>query len=298
MNYKSVFTSLTLITLCAIALLAAFLLWPRSSGFDGEGKIDRRQFPQSEASRQSWKMPAGAQVNVLNVGGNVLIETSDADTAELYIERAAKQKATLAAMKLTVDYQPATAKAPAILGLYNNEWLYQKIRPNFILRHLGFGQTPPFRERVVLKVPRQINLTLSDISGDVAIGEVDGEVSVTGTEGRVDIAKATRVRRLAGIKGSVEVTLATLSHDLQVNSIGGPVRLHFLQEPSTRIKGDWVWGTLRAKLPGFRQTDKLFFRFEGQTGQAEKLILFSNIFGSVTLDHSSQPQLAKTPVSR
>lgn len=132
MNYKSVFTSLTFITLCAIALLIAFLLWPRSTGFDREGKIDRRQFPQGEESRQSWKMPAGAQVNVLNVGGNVLIETSETDTAELYVERAAKQKATLAAMKLTVHYQPATAKTPTKLTLFNNEWVYQKIRPNFI----------------------------------------------------------------------------------------------------------------------------------------------------------------------
>lgn len=298
MNYKSIFTSLTLITVCGIALLVTILFWPRSTGFDSEGRLDRRQFPQVEESRQSWKLPAGAQVNILNVAGNVLIETSETDTAELYVERAAKQKATLATMKLMVDYQAATPKAPAILGLYNNEWLYQKIRPNFILRRLGVGQTPPFRERVVLKLPRQINLTVSDISGDVTIGEVNGEVRILGTQGRVEIVRATRVRHLAGIRGSVEVTLATLSHDLQVNSIGGPVKLHFLQEPNARIKGDWVWGTLRAKLPGFRQTDKRFFRFQGQTGQGEKLILFSNILGSVTLDHVSQPQLAKTPVSR
>lgn len=139
---------------------------------------------------------------------------------------------------------------------------------------------------------------VSDISGDVTIGEVDGEVSVLGAGGRVEIARATKVRHLAGIKGSVEVTLAALSHDLQVNSISGPVKLHFLQEPNARIKGDWILGTIRAKLPGFRQTDKRFFRFQGQTGQGEKLILFSNILGSVTLDYISQPQLAKTPVSR
>lgn len=298
MNYKSIFTSLTLITFCVIALLATLLLWPRSSGFDNEGKPDRRQFPQVEESRQSWKLPAGAQVNVLNVAGNVLIETSETDTAELYVERAAKQKATLVAMRLTVDYQAATPKAPAKLTLYNNEWVYQKIRPNFILRRLGVGQTPPFRERVVLKLPRQINLTLSDISGDVAIGNVDGEVRITGTQGRVEIAQAAELRLLSGIKGSLEATLTKLNSDLQVGGIGGPVKLHFLQEPNARIKGDWVWGTLRAKLPGFRQTDKRFFRFQGQTGQGEKLILFSNILGSVTLDYVSQPQLAKTPVSR
>ena len=298
MNYKSIFTSLTLITVCGIALLVTILFWPRSTGFDNKGKLDRRQFPQIEESHQSWKLPPGAQVNILNVAGNVLIETGETDTAELYVERASKQKATLAAMKLMVDYQAATAKAPAILGLYNNEWLYQKIRPNFILRRLGVGQTPPFRERVVLKLPRQINLTLSDIYGDVTIGEVDGEVRVTLTQGRVEIARAAELRRLVGIKGSVEATLTKLNTDLQVGSIGGPVKLHFLQEPNARIKGDWVLGAIRAKLPGFRQTDNRFFRFQGQTGQGDKLILFRNILGSVTLDYISQPQLAKTPVSR
>lgn len=297
MNYKSIFTSLTLITVCGIALLVTILFWPRSSGFDHEGKLDRRLFPQGEESRHSWKLPAGAQVNILNVAGNVLVETSDTDTAELYVERAAKQKVALAAMKLTLDYQVAKPKAPAKLTLFNNEWLYQKIRPNFILRRLGVGQTPPFRERVVLKLPRQINLTLSDISGDVTIGEIDGVVNVTEAKGNVTIAKAAEAQLLTSIKGSVEATLTKLGTELYVGDIGGPVKLHFLQEPDARIKGDWVLGTIRAHLPGFRQTDKRFFRFQGQTGKGEKQILLSSIFGSVTLDYISQPQLAKTPVS-
>jgi hypothetical protein len=297
-NYKSVFTSLTLITLCAVALLAAFLLWPRATGFDNTGKIDRQRFPEGEEVQQKWRLAPGAYVRVKDIAGHLTIETHDSDVAEVYAERAARRRAVLSELQLVVTHQPAAAGEPDSLMLSNPVWLAQKSRFPRPLRRLGFGQTPGFRERVVLKLPRQVHLLLSEISGDIAIGEVDGVVRVINTEGRVAIAKASEVRQLLNIKGSVEATLTRLGNGLQVGGIGGPVKLHFLQEPDARINGNLVLGPIKAELPGFTLSDKRFFRFRGQTGNGEKLILLNNILGSVTLDYVSEPQLAKTPPSR
>jgi hypothetical protein len=298
MNYKSIFTSLTLVTFCMIALLATVLLWPRSKGFDNTGKIDRQQFPRGEELRQSWKLVPGAQVSLKDIAGNVTIETHDSNLAEVLVERAAKQQSVLRQMKLTVTLQPATTDFPETLLITNPAWHEKRLRPPRILRRLGFGQTPDFRERVILKLPRQVNLLLVNIQGDISIGEVDGVIRALNTEGRVSIAKATEVRQLLNIKGSVEVTLAKLGKGIQVGGIGGPVKLHFLEEPDARIKGTMVLGPINANLPGFTLTEKRFWRYQGQTKTGNKLMLFNNILGSVTLDYISQPQLAKTPVSR
>jgi hypothetical protein len=298
MNYKSVFTSLTLITFCGIALLATLLLWPRSKGFDDTGKIDRQRFPESEELRQGWKLSPGAQVSLKDIAGHVIIETHDSDRAEVLVERAAKQQSVLSQMKLTVNLQPATNDLPETLLITNPAWHEKRSRPPRILRRLGFGQTPDFRERVVLKLPRQVNLLLVNIQGDITIGEVDGVVRAMNTDGRVLIAKATEVRQLLNIKGSVEATLTQLGKGINVGGIGGPVKLHFLQEPDARIKGHRVLGPIKTHLPGFTLIEKGFWRYQGQTKKGEKLILFNNILGSVTLDYISEPQLAKTPVSR
>lgn len=298
MNYKSIFTSLTLITFCSIALLATLLLWPRSSGFDNTGKLDRQRFPESEELRQGWNLTPGAQVSLKDIAGHVIIETHDSNVAEVLVERAAKQQSVLSQMKLTVNLQPATDEFPETLLLTNPAWHKQRSRPPRILRRLGFGQTPDFRERVVLKLPRQVNLLLVNIQGDITIGEVEGVVRAMNTDGRVLIAKATEVRQLLNIKGSVEATLSKLGTGINVGGIGGPVKLHFLQEPDARIKGTMVLGPINANLPGFTLTEKRFWRYQGQTKTGDKLMLFNNILGSVTLDYISQPQLAKTPVSR
>src|SRR5690349_21586099 len=100
MNYKSIFTSLTLITFCLIALLATLLLWTRSSGFDDAGKIDYQRFPKTEELRQGWKLSPGAQVSLKDIAGHVTIETHDSNLAEVLVERAAKQQSVLSQMKL------------------------------------------------------------------------------------------------------------------------------------------------------------------------------------------------------
>ncbi len=298
MNYKSIFTSITLIVVCIITLLATFLLWQRSTGFDNTGKIDRQRFPESEELRQGWKLAPGAQVRVKDVIGNLTIETHAAAVAELYAERAATQRAVLSEMPLAVTYQPAKENAPESLTLSNPAWLEQVSHIPRPLRRLGFWQTPDFRERVILKLPRRVNLSVSGIRGDIIIGEVDGIVRVLNTEGRVLITKATEVRQLLNIKGSVEATLERLGNGLTVGGIGGPVKLHFLQAPDARIKGTLVLGPINTMLPGFTLTEKRFWRYQGQTKTGDKLILLNNILGSVTLDYVSQPQLAKTPPSR
>lgn len=298
MTYKALLTSLTLIGCCVLALFATFLLWPRSTGFDNEGRLDRQRFPESEEMRQQWKLTPGAQVKLKDIAGHVIIETHDTNIAEVYVERAAKQQRVLREMKLRVSLQPATDELSETLLLNNPDWQGKSSRRPLILRRLGFGQTPDFRERVVLKLPRQVNLLLGNILGDITIGEVDGIVRIMNTGGRVLISKATEVRQILNVKGSVEATLAKLGKGIQVGGIVGPVRLHFLQVPDARIHGELVLGTIKPQLPGFTLTNKRLFRFGGQTGRGEKLIQLTNILGSVTLDYRSEPQLAKTPASR
>jgi hypothetical protein len=298
MNPKSIFTSLTLITLCIVGLLAAWLLWPRATGFDNQGNLDRRLFPAGEELRQGWQLAPDAQVRVKDIAGNLTIETHDADIAEVYAERAATRRPVLSELPLTATYQPATDATPESLTLANPTWQKQVARIPRPMQILGVGRSPEFRERVVIKLPRRVNLLISHVQGDVTIGVIDGIVRVLNTDGSVCIAQATEVRQLVGIKGSLEATLTKLGPDLQVAGIGGPVKLHFRQEPDTRIRGDFVLGAINAQLPGFRVTEKRFFRFQGETGKGVSLIKLFNIRNSVTLDFSSEPQLAKTPASR
>ena len=296
-NYKSIFTSLTLVTLCVIALLATLLLWPRRSNVDDTGKIDRQRFPESEALRQSWTLAPGAQVKVKDIAGPVTIETHDDNTAEVYAERAATRRAVFSELPLKATYRAATADLPETLSLDNTAWQKQTTRSG-LRRLLGLERAPEFRERVVVKLPRRVNLLISKIHGNLDIGALDGIVRILDVEGNVQLAKATEARQLGGIEGALEATLVRLGKELHVGDVNGPVKLHFLEEPNTHIRGTFVLGTVNAQLPGFRVTEKRFLRFQGENGTGASLITFFNIHDAVTLDYVSKPQLAKTPASR
>src|SRR6266511_1780716 len=122
--------------------------------------------------RKSYELAPGTRVEVSGINGWVKIETSDSNTADIYIERSGASQEVLNRRKITIDNTPS--------GLIIRG---EKTDGSFLSRMFGSSPT----EHVTLKLPRQISLLTRGVNGSVNVGEIDGAVEVHGINGNIEL---------------------------------------------------------------------------------------------------------------
>ncbi|MGB8509401.1 MAG: hypothetical protein WCD76_13510, partial [Pyrinomonadaceae bacterium] len=117
---------------------------------------DGEDFKERDEVNRSYQLPIGARVEVSSIRGSVEIGTSDTETAEVRIIRTARTRAELEHHQIVVEQ---TSGGLSVKGRQE---------------HDGGGRKAQVNQRVILKLPRRISLTVSSISGPVKVGDVDG----------------------------------------------------------------------------------------------------------------------------
>lgn len=196
---------------------------------------DESEFTEKDEVRQSYQLTPGATVKVSGINGAVEIETTSGSTAEVYILRSARNRADLEHRKIIIEH---TGASLVVRGENDNEKRY------------GRGENPQVRQRVTLRLPRQIDLTASGINGKTTVGEVDGPVRVSGVNGKVEVAQAVGYSELSGINGTVTITISQLGErGIRVSGINGAVELRFADALNADLKVTGINGSVSAEMP-------------------------------------------------
>lgn len=201
---------LILIVLVALAGIAGVVV--RSSA-ELRGLVSHQHNARDvgEKIHQTYELAPGARVELAGLNGPVNIETSDAKTAEVSIERTASSQEALDRRKVTVE---ADANGLRIRG--------EKCDSGFF--RLFFGSSAS--ERVTLKLPRQISLYAKGVNGSFVTSDIDGAVEVAGVNGRVQIASAIGRATFKGINGNMVVGLKNLDPEgVTLSGINGNIEL-------------------------------------------------------------------------
>jgi hypothetical protein len=235
-----------------------------------------RDFPEREEIRGSYPLAPGAQVSILGINGSVDVETAEIETAEVHIVRSARQREDLEYRQVKIGHSPDSL----IIKVEN-----QRNRSVFFSL---FGSTPEGRQRVMLKLPRRVELTTSGINGYVAVGEIDGAIKVKGVNGRVKVARALGTASFAGINGPVEVTLAKLGESgVRVSGVNGPVELRFADELDADLRVNGVNGGVDTDVPNVVVQGKDRSNFRAQIGAGGAPIIVSGLNGRLRLSHET-----------
>lgn len=203
-------------------------------------KGDRRNYDDSEFTEkdeihQTYQLTSGASVRVSGINGQVDVETTNGSTAEVHVVRSARSRADLEHRKVIIEH---TGSSLVVRGENENERRYAR------------GEQPQVRQRVTLRLPRQIDLTASGINGKTTVGEVDGPVKVSGINGRVEVAQAVGYSELSGINGAVVVTISQLGErGIRVSGINGAVELRFTDALNADLKVTGINGSVNADMP-------------------------------------------------
>ncbi|HYP27755.1 MAG TPA: hypothetical protein VE262_13645 [Blastocatellia bacterium] len=264
--------------LLAISLLLVAGLAAGSSAVMGQADhkgaphsqtMEGSDFTERDEIRQTYQLSPGARVEVERINGTVDIETSNGSNAEVHIIRSARNKEDLNFRKIIVDH---SSGALSVRGEKEDNWDRST-------------HNPQVRHRVVLKLPRQIELNVGGVNGRVNIGEVDGPVEASGINGRVEIGQSVGYTNLSGINGKVSVKIVRLTdRGIHVSGINGGVDLMFTDDLNADINVTGINGTVDADFPNVVVQGKpTRSNYRARIGSGGMQITASGINGRVRL---------------
>lgn len=231
---------------------------------------DELDLAATQEVKQSFQLTPGATVQTSGFNGLLQVETADTNTAEVYIVRSAKNEADFSERKLILQQDGNRL----VVRMRNNGdrslWAM-------------FGSRHEERQRVYLKLPRQLDLEVSGINGKTTIGEISGRVELSGLNGPVKVARATGAAELSGINGNIEITLAQLAKGVQVNGINGSVDLRFADDVNADLEVHGVNGNINPELPNVTVKEQKRGRLEARIGNGGSVIEVSGVNGNIHL---------------
>jgi hypothetical protein len=231
---------------------------------------DDSEFTEKDEVRQSYQLTPGAVVRVAGINGGVDVETTSGSAAEVHIVRSARTRADLEHRKVIIEH---TGSSLTVRGENDGERRYAR------------GEQPQVRQRVTLRLPRQIDFTASGINGRTNVGEVDGPVKISGINGKVEVAQAVGYSELSGINGTVIVTISQLGErGIRVSGINGAVELRFTDALNADLKVTGINGSVNADMPNVSVLGTVSRNnFNARIGSGGSPITVSGVNGRVRL---------------
>lgn len=218
-----------------------------------------------EEIRQTYELAPGAQLTVAGINGSLNIETADVKSAEVYIERTANSQTALDRRKVTIE---ATSSSLIIRGKSGDVGLFARI----------FGSSP--KERVTLKVPRQVALTTEGVNGSVVVGEIEGPVEAHGVNGKVNVASATGSAEFQGINGNVTVGLKSIE-GVSLKGINGNIELRLAPGLNAELEARGMNGNVISDLPDFVMERAKHGTYSARVGSGGNAINAHGINGNI-----------------
>ena len=217
-----------------------------------------------QEEHKTYKLAAGAHIDVSVISGPVSVEATDGSTAKVSIYRTAPNPDDLAYRKVFVEQTPS--------GL--------------TIRQKNDGTEPDsvdLLNRVVLKLPRQVSVSAKSISGDFNISGIDGAVDVNSISGSVDAKHLNGALTVSGASGNVRVAIERINDaGLRVTNISGSAYLRLASSVNAEISISNTTGAVTNKIDGLT-FDKHAANYSARLGLGGPRIVVSNVTGAVVL---------------
>lgn len=271
-----------------IVLLAVLLAWVagRSIKSGGQnivasvqeqmqgGGDDGGATPRGASERrinESYELADGARVDVQGINGPVTVEAVDGNTAEIRVTSTAGSMGDLNENQITVEH---TESSLVVRGKGNNGWGFWRW-----LR--GGGET---RHNVLLKLPRNVELTTRGTNGKLTIGEMEGSVQVAGVNGRVEIGGVRGYAEVNGVNGGVTLTITELAKEgAKVNGINGGVEIRLGSDVNADLNLNGINGQITVEAPNVEVQEQKRSKLRARVGTGGADIKANGINGGVRI---------------
>lgn len=217
-----------------------------------------------QEEHRTYKLAAGAHVNVSQISGPVSVEAVDGSVAEVSIYRTAKNSVDLAYRKVVVEQtssgltirQKPVSGEPSQVDLLN---------------------------RVVLKLPRQVSVSAKSISGDFNISGVNGAVDLNGVSGSVDARHLNGALTVSGASGNVRLAIERVNDaGLRVSNVSGSTYILLATDLNAELSISNTTGGVSNKIAGLALDGVGASSYSARLGSGGPRIVVSNV-GKIVL---------------
>src|SRR6266849_2246482 len=215
---------------------------------------------------RSFSLPAKARVEVSAISGSVDIKAIDGDTAIVQIERTARSRAELDCNKVVLEQASGNliiqSKTANGQGCENIQVVY----------------------RVLLSLPRHVDVSVQGVSGPVNIGEIEGALRISGNSGNINLAQPGRGSRITGNSGPTTIKLRKLdAGGLELSGNSGAIKLYVDEELNVDVKVSGLSGTASSELPNVKFTKTGAADYYARIGSGGPTINVEGNSGSILL---------------
>lgn len=238
-------------------VLAASSVWATSGGL----AVDR---DRDEINRR-FTLPEWARVDVTAINGSVDIEVIDGDTASVQVERTAS-RAELDCNKVVVRH---------VSGRLT-------IRSETAARQ--GCETVQVRQRVLLSLPRSVNVSVQGVSGPVNIAEIDGALRISGNSGSINLDQPGIGSLITGNSGTTAIKLRKRdAGGLELSGNSGDVKLYIGDELDIDVRVSGHIGSVSSELPNVRFRKIGAADYRARIGSGGPRIIVAGNVGNIVL---------------
>jgi hypothetical protein len=192
---------------------------------------------EREDINRSFSLPTKARVEVAAISGSVDIEAVHGDMAIVRIERTGRSRAELDCNKVVLEqvWNKLTIQSESVGG--------------------ERCQNIQVRYRVLLSLPRHVDLSIRGVSGPINIGEIEGSLRISGNSGEINLAQSGRGSRITGNSGTTTLKLRKLDAEgLELSGNSGAIKLYVDERLNVDVKVSGLSGTASSELPNVQFT--------------------------------------------
>lgn len=265
MKNRKMLTALLALTLVSqTATACAFARGDRTeAGPFAAVTTDDSDYTERDESRQSYKLSPGARVALESVSGHVTIETTNGSEAEVHIVRTARKREDLRCREFKVDASEGS------LRLSGNDDRRE-------CRNVQVRQT------VEMRLPREVNLEVTSVSGHVRVGEIDGSVRLTSISGHATVKQAAGEASFTSISGHVNVSMSKVGgRGIRMSSISGNIDVGLPDGANADWRVSSISGRVIVDAPNVTLQKNGPADYEGRVGSGGTEMSFSSISGNV-----------------
>jgi hypothetical protein len=223
----------------------------------------------------SYTLAPGARVEVTGINGPVEIVTTESNVAEIHIENYVSEARDLEYHKITVEHG---ADFLTVRGENrgNGGWGFFR----WLTGHAA--RSKDAHQRVVLKVPRKVEVATRGINGAVKVGELEGAVHVSGINGEVTVARAAGDAQFSGVNGNVTFSVANPADEgVRISGVNGDILVRLAQDANADVSVSGFSGDVDYDLKNVSITDAARSKWIARIGAGGPLIRMSGIHGNI-----------------
>ncbi len=246
-----------------MSALATLVFASQASSAWQEPLRPTQDLPVREELNRKFQFTRFGNVEVSGMAGDVNIETHNGSTVDVYVMRSAETQAELDCYQTVIE---------------NTE---DRLTVSHEQSEQGRCGSIRARQRVLLRVPRAVNVSLETIDGAVNVGRIDGVLRLQGINGH---ATAAHVREalIDGLARGLTISVAQpTAEGIRVTSVMGQVDVEVLSDVNADLKVSLV--EVDPKFTGIRMIEMRETRRAKRFGAGGPPISISGVVGSVRI---------------